>query len=122
MDTATNVCTLIVEDDADTCNWIGRLLSRHSYDFVCANTLAEAFERLQDGPACVILDLGLPDGNGVEILRHIRKNHLPIKVAVLTGNKDYSTIGTAILLKPDALLTKPVDASDLLNWMSADCC
>ncbi|MDB5292779.1 MAG: response regulator consisting of a CheY-like receiver domain and a Fis-type domain protein [Phycisphaerales bacterium] len=121
MDTATKNCALIVEDDADTREWLDRVLRGHSYEATSAATLAEAFQKLEDGPCCVILDLALPDGNGVEILRRIRNRQLPVKVAVLTGSTDFSTVGTAILLKPDALFTKPVDANELLAWLSTVC-
>jgi DNA-binding NarL/FixJ family response regulator len=69
----------------------------------------------------VILDLALPDGNGVEILRHIRHSFSPIKVAVLTGSQDYSSVGTAIMLKPDAFFLKPVEPTELMSWLNSTC-
>src|SRR5258708_2078315 len=113
MDTAPKNCPLILEDDADPREWPDRVLRGHSYEATSAGTLAEAFEKLEDGPCCVILDLALPDGNGVEILRRIRSKQLPVKVAVLTGSTDFSTVGTAILLKPDALFRSEEHTSEL---------
>jgi DNA-binding response OmpR family regulator len=118
--TAVKSCTLIVEDDPDSCEWINKLLRKYGYDAACVGTMAEAFERLQDC-CCVILDLALPDGNGVEILRHVRHNNLPIKVAVQTGTQDYLAVGTAIMLKPDALFIKPVEPTELISWLKASC-
>lgn len=121
MNTATKNCTLIVEDDLDSCDWLGTMLTRRGYPTECARTLREAFEKLEDGPCCVILDLSLPDGSGVDILRHIRARNLPISVAVLTGSTDYSQVGTAISLKPNAYFIKPVDAGALLGWLESAC-
>jgi DNA-binding response OmpR family regulator len=118
--TATKNCALIVEDDPITREWLENFLRLHGYDSASVGTLAGAHERL-DGCCCVILDLMLPDGNGVEILRRIRHDNLPIKVAVLTGTRDYSALGTTIMLKPDAMLFKPVDANELLSWLNAGC-
>jgi DNA-binding response OmpR family regulator len=118
--TGTQQCALIVEDDQVSCQWLEHLLWQYGYDSASVGTLAEAHERL-NGCCCVILDLALPDGNGVEILRRIRHDNLPIKVAVLTGTRDYSALSTVIMLKPDALLFKPVEPTELMSWLNASC-
>jgi DNA-binding response OmpR family regulator len=120
MITATKNCALIVEDDPDSREWLEKLLRRFGYDSACVGTLAGAFERL-GSCCCVILDLALPDGNGADILRRIRHDNLPIKVAVVTGSQDYSSVGTAIMLKPDAFFIKPVEPSELISWLDSTC-
>ncbi|MDB5173461.1 MAG: regA [Phycisphaerales bacterium] len=114
---------LIVEDDPDNCEWMARALSKGGCEIDFAMTLADALEKLANKPPhCVVLDLGLPDGNGIEILRLIRQLELPIKVAIVSGNTDYSTVGTAFLLEPDAFFRKPVNARELMSWVAAGCC
>ena len=60
----------------------------------------------------------LPDGSGMEILRRIRAEQLPIRVAILTG-ADKPMVDQARQLEPDALFSKPIDLSRLLTWLNA---
>jgi DNA-binding response OmpR family regulator len=114
---------LIVEDNPDYCQWLLALLKKRGIAAEPAATLREGFDKLATrAPLCVLLDLGLPDGNGVEILRHIRRLGLPIKVAIITCSNDYSTVGTAMLLRPDVLFRKPVDALEVMSWVTTSCC
>lgn len=112
-------CILIVEDHDDTSLLISKLLTERGFSPVVARTLDDAFRLLDGLPFCVLLDLGLPDGNGAEILRHVRRLRLPIKVAVVTGSADFSTFGFATLLEPDAIFRKPVELPDLLIWVAS---
>ncbi|MDB5293134.1 MAG: chemotaxis protein CheY [Phycisphaerales bacterium] len=114
---------LIVEDDPVDRHWLLALLKKRGIAAEQAATLQEGFDKLTTlAPLCVLLDLGLPDGNGVEVLRHIRRHGLPIKVAIITGSDDYSTVGTAMLLQPDILFRKPVDAAEVMSWVATSCC
>ncbi len=67
----------------------------------------------------VILDLNLPDGLGTELLRHIRDENLPIKVAVTTGVADRLLMAEVSKLQPDAFFVKPVDLMELMSWMKS---
>jgi DNA-binding response OmpR family regulator len=111
--------TLLVEDDDDTCEAISRILRRRGYEIDCAKTVQEALDKLETAPACVVLDLVLPDGTGVDLLRHVRKNGLPVRIAIATGTGDTNLMSDAILLKPDAFFTKPIDATELVSWLAS---
>ena len=119
--TATKTSTLIVEDDADTFEWIRRRIKRYGFEATWARGLAEGMAMLDDEPCCLILDLSLPDGSGTEILRRIREQNLPIKVAVVSGTTDPSLLHDASLLKPDAMFLKPVDSIELVTWLRSTC-
>jgi DNA-binding response OmpR family regulator len=121
MNIATIPCTLIVEDDPDTFEWVRRRIKRYGFEADWAQTLEEGLDKLAVGHCCVILDLSLPDGNGAEIIRHIRTNHLPVKVAVVSGASDPAMLADAALLRPDAFFTKPVDAIELVAWLQSVC-
>src|SRR5687768_1525744 len=103
--------TLLVEDDPDTCEALTRILRKRGYDIDCAGSVREALVKLKAEPACLVLDLMLPDGNGIDVLRHVRQLGMPIRVAVATGAGDTNLMSDAILLKPDAFFTKPIDAT-----------
>src|SRR5688572_10232131 len=115
-----NTCrTLLVDDDPDTCEALTRILRRRGYDIDCAKSINEAMQKLKAEPDCLVLDLMLPDGNGIQVLRHVRESGLPVRVAVATGAGDTDLMSDAILLRPDAFFTKPIDATELVSWLSA---
>lgn len=115
---AVQLDTLIVEDDPSSRDALLRILSMLGFTVQGVSTLADGLRALDRLPTSLILDLMLPDGNGMEILRRIRAQRLPIRVAVLTG-ADRPMIEQATLLQPDALFTKPIDLSRLLTWLRA---
>src|SRR3954470_14694716 len=84
------VRVLVVEDDAPTGHALELLLKHHRYDVITARSVAEALDRLSSGPVpdAVLLDLMLPDGDGVRVLEMIQSRALPTKVTVVTGVGD----------------------------------
>jgi len=76
------VSILLVEDDAAIRKTVGQLLSAYGYDVRSAPTGAEADERCQQQPPnLVVLDLWLPDMDGIEVCRRIRaRSDVPIIV------------------------------------------
>ena len=110
--------TLLVEDDLDTCEALARILRRRGYEIDCANSMTEALDKLKAVPSCLVLDLMLPDGSGIEVLRRVREMGLPVRVAVATGAGDTDLMSEAILLRPDAFFTKPIDATELVSWLA----
>lgn len=109
---------LIVEDDADSCEVLSRLLRRHGYVAECVGTANEALAKLANEPSCVLLDLRLPDDSGLAVLQRVRDDNLPVRVAVVTGDGDGNLLADAILLRPDAFFTKPVDLTEVLSWLA----
>ena len=109
---------LIVEDDRASREAMIRILKIMGMDAHGATTLQEGFAGLAQRPEALVLDLMLPDGNGIEILRRIRQQRLPIRVAVLSG-ADKPMLAEAQALRPDALFTKPVDLGRLMQWLKA---
>jgi DNA-binding response OmpR family regulator len=108
---------LVVEDDLDSYQTLSKILKHVGYDTRSASTLADARAKIADEPRFVVLDLMLPDGNGKELLKQIRENRLPVKVAVLTGAADRELLDDVRRLAPDALFGKPLDVPMLLAWL-----
>jgi CheY-like chemotaxis protein len=104
---------LLVEDHHETRALLRRMLTLCGWDVVEAATTAEGLDRLEPPPDCLLLDLGLPDGDGEAILRKVRVERRPTRVIVNTGTDDPARLGAVAALHPEALLKKPLDAEGL---------
>jgi two-component system OmpR family response regulator len=112
---------LIVEDHTPTRLALKRVFAREGWDIQTAETVAEGLAALDPPPDCVVLDLILPDGDGESILRKIRADGLPTRVvAVTTGVSDPNRLAEVARLRPDVLLTKPIDPEILCRLCRAE--
>ena len=105
---------LIVEDDRAICNFIRRALEANGYEALSAYTGCEAVSMLSSHcPDVVILDLGLPDMDGMEVLKSVRKwSSLPV-VVVSARNHEHDKV-EALDYGADDYLVKPFGTSELL--------
>ena len=117
--TRTLTHALIVEDDALSRHALQALLRRSGYDIDSAATVSEAVAKLNQGPKCLILDLNLPDGDGMILLKQIRAGNLPIKVAVTTGATDPAQLDKMSEFSPDAVFRKPLNLAEVMHWLEA---
>jgi CheY-like chemotaxis protein len=85
------------------------------WDIRVAATIAEAKALLLPCPDGLVLDLMLPDGDGVDLLEQVRAEGLPIRIAVTTGSADVRRLQAVADLRPDVLLAKPIHLPDLLR-------
>ena len=110
--------TLIVEDHADSARALRKLLGGHGIDARVARTVAEAERSLTSGwPRSVVLDLCLPDGSGIDLLRTIRLRGPAVRVAVATGSADDAMLREVKRLRADAIFVKPLWPPSLLAWL-----
>src|SRR5689334_20824451 len=113
-----NKCrTLVVEDDRSSCDALTKLLAKFGYPVECATTFKQAIDLLSWNPGCILLDLMLPDGNGIDIMRKIRDENLPIKVAVMTAVADPDLLEKVRDLTPEAIFQKPVNFVQVIRWL-----
>ena len=116
--TRTRPCkTLIVEDDEIAAHAMARLLASKGHEVQTAGSVGDALASLAWGPHKIILDLILPDGHGVTVLRRARKSPTHVPVAIVTAVQDPFAIDQITDLQPDAIFEKPVDAETLLKWV-----
>ena len=105
---------LVVDDEADIRELLVLTLSRMGVDADTASTIKEAKEALESRPYDLCLtDMRLPDGDGLDVLRHIADNHGNTPVAVITA---YGSTQNAVLaLKAGAFdyLAKPIKLDQL---------
>lgn len=107
-------CFLIVEDDKAVRNLIATTLEIRGYQYRIAKNGAEAIsETISNPPDLIILDLGLPDMNGNEIIKKVRTwSKTPI-IVVSARSDDRDKI-IALDLGADDYLTKPFSVDELL--------
>lgn len=105
---------LVVEDDAPVRNLITTTLKAHDYNYLTAPNGASAImEAASHNPDVVLLDLGLPDMDGVEVIRKIRTwSNMPI-IVISARSEDADKI-EALDTGADDYLTKPFSVEELL--------
>ena len=96
------------------------LLSRHHYRVEAARTAALGLEmaaREPDGPDLILLDIGLPDASGLEVLTKVKQLSPRIQVIVLTGQDSLSNAIESIKLGAFHFIGKPYAPEELLSLM-----
>lgn len=110
---------LVVEDDAPIRNLITTTLKTHDYRYLTApNGEAAIMEASSHNPDIVLLDLGLPDIDGVEVIRRIRTwSNMPV-IVISARSEDTDKID-ALDAGADDYLTKPFSVDELLARLRA---
>ena len=104
---------LIVEDEQSISSFISMILTANGYDTIIVNTGEEALTMISSHcPDLIVLDLGLPDMDGLEVLRSVRKwSSLPI-VVVSARNHERDKV-EALDYGADDYLVKPYELDEL---------
>jgi DNA-binding response OmpR family regulator len=112
---------LIVEDEARIADFLAKGLRRQGYDVRCAHTGSEALESAGAEPAIdlVVLDLGLPDIDGLEVLKELRARGSDVPVIVLTARTEAIDRAEALRLGAVEYFTKPLPFPDFLGSVRA---
>ncbi len=105
---------LVVEDDMPIRNLISTTLKTHDYKFLTAKDGNDAIMQASShNPDVVLLDLGLPDIDGIEVIKKIRSwSNMPI-IVISARNEDSDKIA-ALDCGADDYLTKPFSVEELL--------
>ena len=109
-----NPVVLVTEDDTPVRNLIVTTLKTHEYRYLTAKNGAEAILAASShNPDVIFLDLGLPDMDGVEVIRQIRSwSNVPI--IVISARSDDADKIEALDAGADDYLTKPFSVEELL--------
>jgi len=113
-----DVRLLVVEDDPVCSKALSTFLSHLGYPVESVTTLHDAEEKLNWQPDYVLLDLMLPDGSGVDLLKRIREEHLPMRVAVMTGVHEGPMLDEVRELRPERVYRKPLDIPAMMTWIA----
>ncbi len=107
-------CILLVEDDAETREALTRFLTDEGYRVVGAARGDAAARALKTGTiAAAILDVGLPDGSGIDFCRDWRSAGLRLPILILTARTDVSSRVRGLDAGADDYLGKPFALSEL---------
>jgi len=111
---------LIVDDEASICRTLSALFSRkHNMKVLAAFCGKEAVEMFQkESPQVVFLDIGLPDINGLEVLRRIKAINPAARVYMVSGFGDPALKRKADELGAAGYFTKPVSFDQLADVLT----
>lgn len=110
------VSVLVVDDEEPIRNALKRFLSQQNYQVSTAANGAEALEALsRQKVACVLLDVRLPDANGVDLVPKFLELEPHAAILMLTAVNDAASAALCMQRGAMDYLTKPVDLTDLLR-------
>lgn len=111
---------LLVDDDAAFVRRLGRAMEGRGFDVDIAESVSEGLAKVgARAPAYAVVDLRLEDGNGLDVIEAIRKTRPETRAVVLTGYGNIATAVTAVKLGAIDYLSKPADADDVFNALTA---
>jgi two-component system response regulator AtoC len=105
---------LIIEDDTLVRKTLASQLAKRGYEVSSAGTGEDGVRAFaESGPDLVLLDIRLPDTDGLDVLRRIKDKNRRAIILVMTAFDDMKTTVEAIKLGAFEYLTKPLDATEL---------
>ena len=107
---------LVVDDDPGILEGLERLLKLHAYEPILFSS-AEAFKNHADfeQAVCVILDINLNDGSGIDLRHRLKAVGVSVPVIYMTGDEDPAVREAALASGCIAFLTKPFSAQELME-------
>ena len=112
---------LLVDDDEAVRNLLMTAAKSRGWQPVAADTGDEGCLLLTSHVKAVVLDHGLPDGDGVQMLDRLRKIRPDVPVIMLTGHNDAETAVRALRAGADDYLTKPFELERLFSVIQEAC-
>lgn len=105
---------LIIEDQSAMSEIMQRFLEGERYIVEVANTYAEALFKIEDyNYECILLDIMLPDGNGLSLLKKLKEMHKQAGVIIVSAKDSIDDKVTGLELGADDYLAKPFHLSEL---------
>jgi DNA-binding response OmpR family regulator len=107
---------VIAEDDESILELVTVRLELAGYHTVAARDGYQALERIRStSPTAMILDLGMPNLDGIGVLQELSRRKSPLPVLVLTARRSAEDVQRVIGLGASSYLTKPFDEKQLLQ-------
>ena len=109
---------LIVDDDTIASDALAELVADQGFTTACADSVQAARDLLATNPDVILLDLVLPDGSGIELLREATTRDANTQVVVITGHASLESSIEAIRHGATDYLLKPINLSQLRGVLS----
>ena len=111
---------LLIDDDLELCDLLSRWLSQEGFVVTASHDGQQARQQLQGhSPDAVILDVMLPDGSGLELLKQLRQDHPELPVLMLSARGEPLDRILGLELGADDYLAKPCDPRELTARLRA---
>ena len=111
---------LVVDDEEGALNLLSRFLKLNHFPVKTAKNGKEALESIKTAqPKLVILDVKMPEMNGIETLKWIRENRPDIKVIMLSAAGQQEIVEESFSLGAQGFITKPMDLKLLLSKINS---
>lgn len=107
---------LIADDEVEFASTLSARLELRGYSTEMVNSGEAALEAVsREEPDVLLLDLKMPDLDGLEVLTQLRVNHSDLKVIILTGHGSFSAASQGMELSAFDYILKPVELNYLLE-------
>lgn len=112
MTDAPSARVVIIDDEAEVCDLLGKVLMRAGYDVLTAQTGEAGLALIEaQPPACLIVDKLLPTLGGLEVAAQVRQRWPRVAIVLVTAHPEPFTLDTE---RPDAVLAKPFKNLDVV--------
>lgn len=111
---------LVIEDDPSVRTLVKAVLEHNGNDVSTADNATDGQSTaINDDYDMIILDLGLPDGDGYEVCKNIRDQNVVTPVLILSGEQETDVKVKCLRVGADDYLTKPFNTEELIARMDA---
>jgi DNA-binding response OmpR family regulator len=111
---------LVVEDDPSVRTLVKAILEHNGNHVTTEDTVADGERAATEGSfEMIILDLGLPDGDGYELCKSIRDKNVKTPVLILSGEQEADVRVKCLRVGADDFLTKPFNTEELIARIEA---
>ena len=104
---------LVVDDEARNCQLLKDFLEVKDYNVITASSGKEALEKIKEKPDIVLLDIMMPDMNGLQVLDKIKESAPSIEVIMVTGLAEHDIAIASLKRGATDYITKPIDLNHL---------
>lgn len=112
---------LVLEDNERLLNLIKNSLEKESYNVDIFTDGQDALESLENGYSCFILDINVPNIDGISLLELLRVNHKDTPVIIISSNHDFEKIQKSYDLGCDDYIKKPFYIFELVQKVKRLC-
>ncbi len=106
---------LIIDDEQEFVTTLTERLNIRGYETTGVTNFSEAVKYINENPDVVILDIGLKDADGLEVLKKIKEINPSIQIIMLSGYGNYERINKSLQNGAFDYLIKPVEIEDLIS-------